>query len=72
MLLMFIKGCAHATKSSTAQQRETKHKACMRLHTRRNMMVPNCQTATGPIRAGMVKFKCGDCHNIAHDLNNCL
>lgn len=52
-----------------------KHKplACVFCHQERHKMVPTCQDCHGsPHAAGiMAKFtKCGECHGIAHDLNN--
>lgn len=47
--------------------------ACAFCHQEKHKMVPNCQDCHGsPHPAGiMAKFpKCGECHNIAHDLNN--
>jgi len=54
---------------------DSKHKAfsCAFCHQEKHKMVPNCQDCHGsPHPAGiMVKFeKCGECHNIAHALNN--
>ena len=54
---------------------ETKHKAfaCAFCHQGKHKMVPSCLDCHGsPHPAGiMAKFqKCGDCHSIAHDLNN--
>lgn len=53
----------------------TKHKTrkCATCHQEKHKMVPKCQLCHGDKHpAGiMTKFtKCGDCHNIAHDLNN--
>jgi predicted CXXCH cytochrome family protein len=53
---------------------ETKHKgvACVTCHKDKHKMVPTCQSCHGsPHPAGMLaRFtKCGDCHNIGHDLN---
>jgi len=47
--------------------------ACAFCHQEKHKMVPQCQDCHGtPHPAGMmVKFpKCGECHKIAHDLNN--
>jgi hypothetical protein len=54
---------------------KTKHKsfACAFCHQQKHKMVPSCQGCHGsPHPEGIMrKFpKCGDCHNIAHDLNN--
>lgn len=53
---------------------DTKHKgvACVTCHKDKHKTVPACQSCHGsPHPAGMLaRFtKCGDCHNIAHDLN---
>lgn len=56
----------------TASQAKHKSLACVYCHQDKHKMVPACQSCHGtPHPAAMLaKFKgCGDCHNIAHDLN---
>ena len=70
------KMCAacHKKAFDLHSQTATKHKGvnCVTCHKDKHKMVPTCQSCHGsPHPAGMlVRFtKCGDCHNIAHDLN---
>jgi hypothetical protein len=53
----------------------SRHKTftCAFCHRERHKMIPDCRDCHGsPHPAGMMtKFrKCGECHNVAHDLNN--
>jgi hypothetical protein len=67
-------GACHKKALDLLAASATKHKtlACVYCHQGKHKMVPTCQSCHGtPHPAGMLaKFpKCGDCHNIAHDLN---
>jgi len=71
------KNCAacHRKAFDLLKASGAKHKSfeCAFCHQQKHKMVPECQSCHGmPHPAGlMAKFsKCGDCHNIAHDLNN--
>jgi hypothetical protein len=71
------KDCAacHSKVFNMLNASKVKHQtlACAFCHQEKHKMVPTCQSCHGsPHPAGiMVKFpKCGECHNIAHDLNN--
>jgi hypothetical protein len=53
----------------------SKHKplSCSTCHEGRHKTIPGCQTCHGlPHWAALMKKfqKCGECHNMAHDLNN--
>jgi predicted CXXCH cytochrome family protein len=69
------KDCSACHRRPSTSQRQSVvprllHVPC---HQERHKMIPNCQDCHGsPHPAGiMAKFqKCGECHNIAHDLNN--
>jgi hypothetical protein len=70
------KSCAacHRKAYDLLTSSAAKHKAleCAFCHQTKHKMVPECQSCHGiPHPAGMMaKFtKCGNCHNIAHDLN---
>lgn len=68
-------GACHGKVSDLLSASAAKHKAfnCVFCHQAKHKMVPQCQDCHGTKHpAGiMAKFaKCGDCHNIAHDLNN--
>ena len=68
-------GACHSTAFSLLAATETKHKpfACAFCHQEKHKMVPKCRDCHGsPHPAGiMAKFSsCGECHKIAHDLNN--
>jgi hypothetical protein len=68
-------GACHAKVLSVLTAGKVKHAtlACAFCHQEKHKMVPNCQDCHGsPHPAGMMaKFpKCGECHRIAHDLNN--
>lgn len=70
------KMCAscHKKANDLLMASSTKHKAvaCVTCHKDKHKNIPACQNCHGtPHPAGMLaKFgKCGDCHNIAHDLN---
>jgi len=71
------KMCAacHKKASELHSKTDTKHKAvaCVTCHKDKHKMIPACQSCHGvPHPAGMLaRFaKCGNCHNIAHDLNH--
>lgn len=66
-------GC-HKKASELHSKTETKHKAvtCVTCHKDKHKTIPTCQSCHGtPHPAAMLaRFtKCGECHNIAHDLN---
>jgi hypothetical protein len=68
-------GACHSAVLKTLSSNNVKHKtfACAFCHKEKHKMVPQCQDCHGtPHPAGiMAKFpKCGECHKIAHDLNN--
>jgi predicted nucleic acid-binding Zn ribbon protein len=68
-------GACHSKVFNLLNASKVKHKtlACAFCHQEKHKMVPTCQSCHGsPHPAGiMAKFpKCGECHNIAHDLNN--
>jgi len=68
-------GACHGKVISLLNASKAKHAklACAFCHQEKHKMVPHCQDCHGtPHPAGiMVKYpKCGECHNIAHDLNN--
>ena len=68
-------GACHKRALDLLTASKAKHKtfACAFCHQVKHKMVPQCQDCHGaPHPAGMLaKFKnCGECHNIAHDLNN--
>lgn len=67
-------GACHKKALELLSASQTKHKslACVYCHQDKHKMVPACQTCHGtPHPAAMMsRFpKCGECHNIAHDLN---
>lgn len=64
---------ANAYKLLTASKAKHSTLACAFCHQDKHKMVPNCKDCHGEKHpAGMMaKFpKCGECHKIAHDLNN--
>jgi hypothetical protein len=70
------KMCASCHKKATElhSKTDTKHKAvnCVTCHKDKHKMIPTCQTCHGaphPPRMLARFTKCGECHNIAHDLN---
>jgi hypothetical protein len=70
------KMCAacHKKAFELHSQTDTKHKSvnCVDCHKDRHKMIPTCQGCHGaphPARMLARFTKCGDCHNIAHDLN---
>jgi hypothetical protein len=68
-------GACHSKILNLLSASKAKHSAlaCASCHKEKHKMVPQCQDCHGsPHPAGiMAKFpKCGECHNIAHDLNN--
>ncbi|MBI5741540.1 MAG: cytochrome C [Nitrospirae bacterium] len=68
-------GACHKKVLDTLTASSAKHQsfACAFCHQEKHKMVPNCQDCHGlPHPKGIhAKFdKCGECHNIAHDLNN--
>jgi hypothetical protein len=69
-------GACHKRAFDVLSASKAKHSAfaCAFCHKEKHKMVPNCQDCHGtPHKAVgiMNKFpKCGECHNIAHDLNN--
>ncbi|WP_298272689.1 cytochrome C [Geobacter sp.] len=68
-------GACHKKAFELLSASKAKHKAlaCVYCHQDKHKMVPACQSCHGvPHPAGMMaKFsKCGECHNIAHDLNH--
>lgn len=68
-------GSCHKKALDLLAASATKHKAvsCVSCHKEKHKMVPACQSCHGtPHPASMLsRFpKCGDCHNIAHDLNH--
>jgi predicted nucleic acid binding AN1-type Zn finger protein len=68
-------GACHKRALDLLTASKAKHKtfACAFCHQVKHKMVPQCQDCHGaPHPAGMLaKFKnCGECHNLAHDLNN--
>ncbi len=68
-------GACHQQALDLLSASNTKHSglACAFCHQERHKMVPQCQDCHGsPHPAGMMaKFpKCGECHKVAHDLNN--
>lgn len=71
------KSCAacHKKAFDLLSATTTKHKTlnCASCHQDKHKMIPKCQLCHGDKHPAsiMAKFsKCGDCHNIAHDLNN--
>ncbi len=68
-------GSCHRKAFDLLSASSAKHKtlACAFCHQEKHKMIPHCQDCHGsPHPAGIMrKFtKCGECHNIAHDLNN--
>ena len=68
-------GACHRKALDLLNASEAKHKplTCASCHQERHKMIPDCKECHGsPHAAGiMAKFpKCGNCHNIAHDVNN--
>lgn len=68
-------GSCHKKAFDLLAASATKHKSvsCVSCHKDKHKMVPACQSCHGtPHPASMMtRFgKCGDCHNIAHDLNH--
>ncbi|HXX57312.1 MAG TPA: hypothetical protein VEI96_04870 [Thermodesulfovibrionales bacterium] len=68
-------GACHQKAYDLLTASKTKHAAfaCAFCHQEKHKMVPQCQNCHGsPHPAGIMrKFpSCGECHNIAHDLNN--
>jgi hypothetical protein len=68
-------GACHSGVLKMLSASKSKHKdlACAFCHKEKHKTIPVCQDCHGsPHPAGiMAKFpKCGECHNIAHDLNN--
>jgi len=68
-------GACHGAVLSMLSASKVKHKdlACAFCHKEKHKTIPVCQDCHGtPHPAGiMAKFpKCGECHNIAHNLNN--
>lgn len=67
-------GSCHKKAFELHSQTDTKHKGvnCVTCHKDKHKMVPACQSCHGsphPARMLARFTKCGDCHNIAHDLN---
>jgi hypothetical protein len=65
----------HQNQYKMLSASKTKHSAltCAFCHQDKHKMVPDCKTCHGEKhpKSIMAKFpKCGDCHKIAHDLNN--
>lgn len=68
-------GACHKNALETLTASTSKHHtfACAFCHQEKHRMIPNCEDCHGlPHPKGIhAKFaKCGECHNIAHDLNN--
>jgi len=68
-------GSCHKKAFDLLAKSDAKHKAvaCVTCHKEKHKYVPTCQSCHGvPHPAGMLaRFtKCGDCHNIAHNLNH--
>jgi len=68
-------GACHGSVFSLLAASKAKHAAlaCAFCHQQKHKTVPKCQDCHGtPHPAGMMaRFaKCGECHNVAHDLNN--
>jgi len=71
------KDCAACHKAAytmlTASVSKHKDLSCVVCHQAKHKMVPQCQSCHGTPHpaAILAKFpKCGQCHSIAHDLNN--
>ncbi len=67
-------GC-HRKAADVLGMSQTKHAtlACPSCHKERHRMIPDCKDCHGSPHTSdlMVKFpRCGDCHKVAHDLNN--
>jgi hypothetical protein len=68
-------GACHKKAFDLLSASKSKHHSfdCAFCHQNKHKMIPACQDCHGsPHPAGiMAKFpKCGECHNIAHDLNH--
>lgn len=71
---LFCAAC-HANQNKTLTSSKVKHATftCAFCHPNKHKTVPKCQDCHGDMhpKGIMAKFrKCGDCHKIAHDLNN--
>jgi len=65
----------HPNQNKMLSASKVKHSTftCAYCHQDKHKMIPTCKSCHGEKhpQSIMAKFpKCGDCHNIAHDLNN--